>query len=105
MESPVRLVSKKMDASGEKYRMVIEFRKFNETTIDDKYPLPNIYDLFNKLGESTTLELANVYHQINKNDLDSQKTAFSIKNGYRIPKNAVCAKNWPSYITEDNATR
>lgn len=51
--APVHLVPKKVDASGEaKYRMVIDYRRLNDITIDDKYPLPNITDLFDKLGKS-----------------------------------------------------
>lgn len=84
--APVHLVPKKMDASGEiKYRMVIDFRRLNEITIDDKYPLPNINDLFDKLGRSTyftTLDLASGYHQIELEEQDRQKTAFSTQNGH-----------------------
>lgn len=45
--APVHLVLKKQDALGEvKYRMVIDYRRLNSITIDDRYPLPNITDLF-----------------------------------------------------------
>lgn len=84
--APVHLVPKKLDASGErKYRMVIDFRRLNEITLDDKYPLPNINDLFDKLGKSTyytTLDLASGYHQIELDETDRQKTAFSTQNGH-----------------------
>lgn len=84
--APVHLVPKKMDASGEiKFRMVIDYRRLNEITTDDKYPLPNIMDLFDKLGKSkyfTTLDLANGYHQIEINETDRQKTAFSTEAGH-----------------------
>lgn len=84
--APVHLVSKKLDASGEqKYRMVIDYRRLNDITIDDKYPLPNITDLFDKLGKSTyftTLDLASGYHQIEVNESDRQKTAFSTQSGH-----------------------
>lgn len=84
--APVHLVPKKMDASGEtKFRMVIDYRRLNDITTDDKYPLPNITDLFDKLGKSkyfTTLDLANGYHQIEINESDRQKTAFSTEAGH-----------------------
>lgn len=84
--APAHLVPKKMDASGiVKYRMVIDYRRLNDITIDDKYPLPNIADLFDKLGKSTyftTLDLASGYHQIEINDADRQKTAFSTEFGH-----------------------
>lgn len=84
--APVHLVPKKKDASGEiKYRMVIDYRRLNEITVDDRYPLPNITDLFDKLGKSTyftTLDLASGYHQIEIEENDRQKTAFSTQNGH-----------------------
>lgn len=84
--SPVHLVPKKADASGEiKYRMVIDYRRLNEITVDDKYPLPNIADLYDKLGKCqyfSTLDLASGYHQIELNKDDRQKTAFSTQNGH-----------------------
>lgn len=84
--APVHLVPKKLDASGEpKYRMVIDYRRLNEITTDDKYPLPNINDLFDKLGKSTyftTLDLASGYHQIEVEEQDRAKTAFSTPSGH-----------------------
>lgn len=84
--APVHLVPKKTDASGEvKFRMVIDYRRLNDITIDDKYPLPNINDLFDKLGKSTyfsTIDLASGYHQIEVEKQDRQKTAFSTQNGH-----------------------
>lgn len=84
--APVHLVPKKIDASGErKYRMVIDYRRLNDVTIDDKYPLPNITELFDKLGKSTyfsTLDLASGYHQIELEKQDRQKTAFTTREGH-----------------------
>ncbi|XP_026741885.1 uncharacterized protein LOC113503939 [Trichoplusia ni] len=84
--APVHLVPKKLDATNErKYRLVIDFRKLNEITIDDKYPLPNINDLFDKLGKScyfSTLDLASGYHQLEMAEEDKQKTAFSTQAGH-----------------------
>ncbi|CAG9134394.1 unnamed protein product [Plutella xylostella] len=84
--APVHLVPKRSDASGEiKYRMVIDYRRLNDLTTDDKYPLPNITDLFDKLGKSTyfsTIDLASGYHQIELEESDKQKTAFSTQHGH-----------------------
>lgn len=42
--SPIWVVPKKLDASGEKkWRLVIDYRKLNDKTVDDKYPIPNMY--------------------------------------------------------------
>lgn len=80
------MVPKEIDATGErKYRMVIDYRRLNDITIDDKYPLPNITDLFDKLGKSTyfsTIDLASGYHQIEVNEKDRPKTAFTTQNGH-----------------------
>ncbi|CAG4987577.1 unnamed protein product [Colias eurytheme] len=84
--APVHLVPKKMDASGEqKFRMVIDYRRLNDVTIDDKYPLPNISELFDKLGKSqyfSTIDLASGYHQIEVNNEDQHKTAFTTQTGH-----------------------
>lgn len=83
--APVHLVPKKLDASGQqKWRMVVDYRRLNEITVDDKYPLPNINDLFDKLGKSmyfSTLDLASGYHQLQVQEEDRQKTAFSTPFG------------------------
>ncbi|KAL0860680.1 hypothetical protein ABMA27_010024 [Loxostege sticticalis] len=84
--APVHLVPKKVDASGkQKWRMVVDYRRLNEITVDDKYPLPNISDLFDMLGKSmyfTTLDLASGYHQLEVREEDRPKTAFSTPFGH-----------------------
>ena len=84
--SPVWIVPKKPDASGKKkFRMVIDYRKLNEKTIDDKYPIPNINDILDKLGRCkyfTTLDLVSGYHQIEVTPNDIPKTAFNVENGH-----------------------
>jgi hypothetical protein len=43
---PLLVVPKKIDASGKKkWRICVDFRKLNEITIGDSYPLPNIQDI------------------------------------------------------------
>ena len=51
--SPVWVVPKKADASGkQKWRIVIDFRKLNELTDQDTYPLPDIDDILSQLGNA-----------------------------------------------------
>lgn len=51
--SPLIVVPKKTDNSGEKkYRIVVDYRKLNEITLDDKYPLRNIDSILDKLGRA-----------------------------------------------------
>lgn len=84
--SPIWVVPKKIDSSGkQKWRVVVDYRKLNEKTINDKYPLPNITDLLDKLGRChyfTTLDLASGFHQIEMEEQDIQKTAFNTENGH-----------------------
>jgi hypothetical protein len=56
-ESPwnfqILIVPKKMDASGiRKWRMCVDFRKLNDITVGDSFPLPNIQDILDKLGRA-----------------------------------------------------
>lgn len=109
--APVHLVPKKMDASGEvKYRMVIDYRRLNDITIDDKYPLPNINDLLDKLGKSTyfsTIDLASGYHQIEVEKADRQKTAFTANGHYEFKRMPFGLKTAPATFqrTMDNVLR
>lgn len=99
--SPVWIVPKKMDASGKrKWRMVIDYRKLNEQTIDDKYPLPNITDVLDKLGKSqyySCIDLVSGYHQILMDEKDIEKTAFSTEHGlYEFKRMPFGLKNAPA---------
>lgn len=98
--SPLWVVPKKIDASGQKkWRIVIDYRNLNEKTIGDAYPLPHIEDILDQLGHAhyfTTLDLASGFHQIPMHPDDAQKTAFSTPEGHfeftRMPfglKNAL----------------
>lgn len=99
--SPIWIVPKKKDASGKtKWRLVIDYRKLNEQTIEDRYPLPNITDILDKLGKCqyfTTLDLASGFHQIEVNPRDSEKTAFTVDFGhYEFTRMPFGLKNAPS---------
>lgn len=84
--SPIWIVPKKMDASGkQKWRIVVDYRKINEKTIDDRYPMPNITEILDKLGRCqyfTTLDLASGFHQIEMDPDSIDKTAFNVENGH-----------------------
>ena len=66
--SPICVVPKKLDASGRrKWRLIIDFRKLNEKTAKDAYPLPNIENILDHLRKSKfffTLDLNSGFHQI-----------------------------------------
>lgn len=60
-------------------------QKLNDKTIGDKYPLPNITDLLDKLGKCnyfSTLDLASGFHQLEVAENSIHKTAFNTENGH-----------------------
>ncbi|KAA5606820.1 RNA-directed DNA polymerase, partial [Pseudomonas aeruginosa] len=84
--SPIWIVPKKTDASGQKkWRIVIDYRKLNDITIGETYPIPNIVEILDQLGNSkyfTTLDLASGFHQTTMTQKDACKTAFSVPQGH-----------------------
>nr|XP_034195210.1 uncharacterized protein LOC117611386 [Osmia lignaria] len=84
--SPLWIVPKKPDAKGNKrWRMVIDFRALNEKTLSDKFPLPNITEILDKLGGAkyfTIFDIANGFHQVQMDPKDCPKTAFTTPDGH-----------------------
>lgn len=98
--SPLWIVPKKHDASGKtKWRLVIDYRKLNEKTIQDAYPLPNIDEILDQLGNAryfSAFDLASGFHQIGMNSKDIPKTAFSTPDGhYEYTRMPFGLKNAP----------
>jgi hypothetical protein len=83
---PLVIVPKKIDATGkQKWRICVDFRKLNEVSVGDSFPLSNIQDIFNKIGRAryfTALDCASGFHQIPKKQEDRCKTAFSTPTGH-----------------------
>lgn len=80
--SPIWIVPKKEDNSGKKkWRIVVDYRKLNNKTIQDRFPIPNIDDLLDKLGRAqyyTTLDLASGFHQIMMHPDSIEKPLFPL---------------------------
>lgn len=99
--SPLWVVEKKKDNSNtKKWRIVIDYRKLNDITIEDKFPIPNIDQTLDRLGRAqyfSTLDLAKGFHQVPVRPIDRQKTAFSTPYGhYEYLRMPFGLKNAPS---------
>lgn len=77
---PVVLVPKKDDT----YRLCVDYRRLNEVTKKDAYPLPSISSLVSNLGGAkyfTTLDASRGYFQVEMDERDKEKTAFTCHRG------------------------
>ena len=87
--SPVVMVRKKNGS----WRFCIDYRELNAVTHQDAYPLPRIDATLESLAGSTlftTLDLASGYWQVEIEEDDKEKTAFSTENGaFRIQCDAI----------------
>jgi hypothetical protein len=84
--SPILVVPKRVGPDGEKkWRLVVDFRRLNEKTIGEAQPLPDITEILDQLGQSTyfsCLDMVMGYHQIELEEGEGPKTAFSTKQGH-----------------------
>jgi hypothetical protein len=79
--APVLFVKKK-DGS---LRLCIDYRKLNQATVKNKYPLPRIEDLFDQLSKArvfSKIDLRSGYHQLRIKPEDISKTAFRTRYGH-----------------------
>ena len=79
--APVLIVPKK----DGRWWMCIDYRGLNKQTVKDRFPLPRIDSLMERLGQArvfSKLDLASGYYQIAVKEEHIQKTAFRTQQGH-----------------------
>jgi hypothetical protein len=83
-------------------RMCIDYCSLNEVTIKNKYPLPRIDDLFDKLKRAcvfSKIDLRSGYHQLKIQASDIPKTTFITRYGlYKYTVMSLGLTNAPAYF-------
>ena len=85
MASPVFFVTKK----DGKLRLIQDYRKLNEITIKNRYPLPLASDIINKLKDAkifTKFDVRWGYHNVRIKEGDEWKATFVTNKGLYKPR-------------------
>ena len=91
-----------MENKDASLRMVVDYQGLNEVTIRNKYPLPMINDLFDRLQGAKVffkIDLRSGYHQLKIREQDIPKTAFTTRYGlYEYTVMSFGLTNAPAYF-------
>ena len=66
-------------------RLVIDFRGINAVTVKNRFPLPLIGEMLDRLHGAkvfTKIDLTNAYHQVRMKEGDEWMTAFRCRQGH-----------------------
>jgi len=86
---------------GGKIRWCVDYRRLNEITYKDSFPIPNIGDNLNRLADSrifSGIDGSGAYHVVPIHEADQPKTAFA------TPFGSFCFKSMPFGLTNAPAT-
>ena len=99
---PVLIVKK---ANGS-VRLALDARKLNSLSLKDRFPMPSMVDIFNKIGQTlsgaidpyiSTFDAKRAYNQLLLAESDRHKVAFSLFNKHYTAKRLVYGlQNGPS---------
>jgi hypothetical protein len=91
-----------VDKRDSTIRLCVDYRKLNEVTIKNKYPLPKIEDLFDQLNGAkvfSKIDLHTGYHQLKVRESDIPKTAFTTRYGlFKYTVMSFGLTNAPAYF-------
>jgi hypothetical protein len=97
--SPILVVPKKEDASNKKKWIVVDFRKRNDVTISDSFPIPVISEILDALGKPkyfSTIDCASGFLQVPVKHEDQAKTAFSTRGHFQYKRMPFGLKGAPA---------
>ena len=86
--APVHFVRKKTadpQSGAPEWRMCIDYRDLNKITVKDRYPMPRVDDLLDRLQGArffTALDLTNAYGQVPMEESSVERTAFRTQFGH-----------------------
>ena len=102
---PLYVVPRKHDdrTIDNRWRVVTDFRRLNDATIQEDFPMPTINELFDRIGKGnkyfTKLDLRNGFMQIPVDPRDRHKMAFSTHTGkYQFRTMSFGLKNAPYFF-------
>ncbi|KAL1130312.1 hypothetical protein AAG570_013250 [Ranatra chinensis] len=103
-------VPKKLDKTGiQKYTVVVDYRELNKRTKSEKYPLPRLEEMIDRMAGSqifSVIDLKSGYHQIEMESGDIEKTSFQFERAEEEVKGfpASCWAPDPSCSAAEYAT-